>query len=297
MDISWDDIRLFLAIAETGTMSAAARRLRVGQPTVSRRLADLEHQLGVSLFRRSVEGAALTDAGARMLEPARRMAEWAGEVNRSSEGGGPGPVGRVRVSASPFFAAELLAPLAAELRETHPGLQLEISSSVQLAELGRGEADLALRSWPTDRADLETVATLEHAVAVFAAPTLRDALGPRPDLHDIPWVTWCAPFEQVPPNPQLAAMVPGFRVAVSADDFLVMLAAVERGAGAIALPRLRHRLARPWSLVPLDLDLGANARGQVHLVCARSALAIPRIRVVAGILERWMQEASTWSQS
>lgn len=297
MDISWDDIRLFLAVAETGSLSAAARRLRVGQPTVSRRLADLEHQLGDALFRRSVEGASLTDAGARLLEPARRMAEWAGEVGRASEGGGQGPQGRVRVSAAPFVAADLLAPLAAELRQTHPGLRLEISAAIQLAELGRGEADLALRNRPAEHADLVTVASLAHGVAIWVSPALRDRLGPRPSPAEVPWITWCPPFEAVPPNPQLAAMVPDFTPALSADDFLVMLAAAERGAGAIALPTARHRLSARRNLVPLDLDLGPHARGGLHLVCARSALAIPRVRVVAGILERLLLEATPWEEA
>lgn len=294
MDISWDDIRLFLAVAETGTLSAAARRLGVGQPTVSRRLADLEHQLGDALFRRSVEGATLTDAGARLLEPARRMAEWAGEVGRASEGGGGGPQGRVRVSAAPYVAADLLAPLAGELALTHPGLRLEISSSVALAELGRGEADLALRNQPANHEDLVTVASVTHQVAIFVSPELRARLGPSPDPREIPWVAWCPPYEAVPPNPQLAAMIRGFTPAVSADDFLVMLAAAERGAGAIPLAAVRHRLSSPRNLVPLDLDLGPYARGSLHLVCARSALAIPRVRVVAGELERLITEVEPW---
>ena len=82
MDISWDDARLFLAIAETGSFSGAARRLRIGQPTVSRRLAALEYAVGATLFRRSVDGAALTAAGERLVLPAKKMAEWAGELHR-----------------------------------------------------------------------------------------------------------------------------------------------------------------------------------------------------------------------
>lgn len=84
MNIPWDDVQLFLAIAETGSLSAASRQLRLGQPTVSRRLALLEHQLGYQLFRREVAGARLTSAGEKLLLPARRMAEWAGEISRAA---------------------------------------------------------------------------------------------------------------------------------------------------------------------------------------------------------------------
>lgn len=286
MDISWDDIRLFLAIHETGSMSGAARRLRVGQPTVSRRLADLEHQLGAALFRRSVEGVTLTDAGERLVEPARKMAEWAGEVGRAAERREEGPSGRVRVSAPPYLAVDLLAPLAGWLATEAPGLRLEVSASVEYASLGRGEADLALRSRPADSEDLTNVFSVEHGVAVFASPELAARLGPRPALAQIPWIAWCPPYDQVPPNPQLQRLLPGVVPAFTTDDFLVMLAAAEAGAGALALSTLRHRLSPTRRLVQLEVDLGPLARGVMHGVCARSALAIPRVRAVVGYLER-----------
>src|SRR6185503_18701311 len=85
MDISWEDVRLFLTVAEHGSLTEAARRLQIGQPTASRRLAELEERLGYPLFSRSVEGTSLTSHGERWLEPARRMAEWAGELKLASE--------------------------------------------------------------------------------------------------------------------------------------------------------------------------------------------------------------------
>src|SRR5512140_280737 len=100
MDTPWDDVRLFLAVAETGSLSGAAQRLRIGQPTVSRRLAALEYSMGAKLFLRSVNGASLTVAGERLLAPARKMAEWAGEVGRAAESTDQSPRGLVRVTSS-----------------------------------------------------------------------------------------------------------------------------------------------------------------------------------------------------
>src|SRR5262245_10922481 len=111
MNIPWDDLRLFLAIAETGSLSAAARQLGVTQPTASRRLADVEALLGDVLFARSVDGAKLTAFGERLVEPARRMAEWAGEVERAAERGDTSPRGVVRITAPPGIAFDFLAPL------------------------------------------------------------------------------------------------------------------------------------------------------------------------------------------
>ena len=79
MDVPWNDVSLFLNVAETGSFSGAARAVRLGQATVSRRFAMLEEALGATLFRRGVEGAVLTEAGERLLPAALRMAESAAD--------------------------------------------------------------------------------------------------------------------------------------------------------------------------------------------------------------------------
>jgi DNA-binding transcriptional LysR family regulator len=285
MDISWDEVKLFLAVAEEGSVSGAARRLRLAQPTLSRRLAALERAVGQSLFRRSVSGAALTSAGERLLEPARRMAEWAGVVGRAAEPTDRGPQGLVRVTAPPIVAFDFLAPFAGWLAQHHPGLRVEVLATMQYLDLARGEADLALRIRPPGQPELKLVCTLETANAVHVAPALARRLPKRPRLQDLPWVAWAPPYQDLPPNPQLAELMPGYRPAFTSDHILVQLAAAEAGVGAMVLPRLRHRFSRPSALTPLDVDLGAFARGALHLVAARSALDIPRIRLVAQLIE------------
>lgn len=285
MDISWDEVRLFLAVAEEGSVSGAARRLRLAQPTLSRRLAALERAVGASLFRRSVSGAALTTAGERLLEPARRMAEWAGEVGRAAERTDHGPQGLVRVTAPPIVAYDFLAPFSAWLAEHHPGLRLEVLATVQYMDLARGEADLALRGRPPGHPELKLIHTLEMAHAVHVAPALARRLPRRPKLQELPWIAWAPPYQDLPPNPQLAELIPGYTPAFTSDHILVQLAAAEAGVGAMVLARQHHRFSRPTSLVPLDVDLGRFARGELHLVSARSALDIPRVRLVAELIE------------
>src|SRR5690606_5110814 len=110
MHIPWDEVQLFLAVAESRSLTAAARRLRITQPTARRRLAQLESVLGERLFVRSVEGVTPTPFAERMLEPARRMAEWAGEVDRAAARAESSPRGAVRITAPPGVAFEVLAP-------------------------------------------------------------------------------------------------------------------------------------------------------------------------------------------
>src|SRR5262249_42704882 len=176
MHIPWNEVELFLAVAEAGSVSAAANRLKTTQPTVSRRLAELEASLGEPLFVRSVEGTAPTSFGERLLPAARRMAEAAGEVERVASGARPTPKGIVRVTAPPGVAYTFLAPLAARLRSLLPEVRLEIVATTSYVDLARREADLAIRFQRLDRAttqrDLVTLATATSPVAAFAAPSL-----------------------------------------------------------------------------------------------------------------------------
>src|SRR6516225_9104818 len=249
MDITWDDVGIFLAVAEAGSVSGAALQLKLGQPTISRRLAEMEQTIGARLFARGVAGATLTTAGERLLAPATRMAEWAGEVARAAEAHEPAPQGLVRLSASPYVCF-----------------------------------DFALRLRPPRGKDLEVLEAIEFDNAAWVSAALAKKLPKRPRPQDVPWIGWAPPFEDLPPQPMLEAMIPGFVPAFTSDNFLVNLAAAEAGAGAIVLGRVTHKFSRARGIVPLDMDLGPAKRGVLCLVCAESALDIPRVRLVADAL-------------
>jgi DNA-binding transcriptional LysR family regulator len=212
------------------------------------------------------------------------MAEWAAEVDRAKDLD-RAPRGMVRLTAPPFVACDFVAPFAGWLRHKHPKLRLEVLSTMLYLDLARGEADLALRGRPASHADLLTVCSIEFENAVFVSKELAVRLPKRPRLEQLPWVAWAPPWDQLPPNPQLEAAIPGFEPSFTSDHFMVNLAAAEAGLGAIVLGRRRHRNARRWGLVPLQVDLGPFSRGAMHLVCARSAYDVPRIRLVAQLLE------------
>ena len=285
MDIAWDDVRIFLAVAEAGSVSGAARQLRLGQPTISRRLADMEQALGARLFVRGVGGATLTSAGERLLSPARTMAEWAGEVARAAEAGEAAPQGLVRITASPYVCFDFLAPFAASVSSRHPTIRIEVLSATRYLDMARGEADLALRLRRPQGKDLEVIAEVAYENAAWVSTALAKSLPKRPRPRDVPWVGWAPPFEELPPQPMLESIIPGFVPAFTSDNFLVNLAAAEAGAGAIVLGRVTHRFSRARGIVPLDLDLGPAKRGVLCLVCAKSALDIPRVRLVADLLQ------------
>ena len=283
MHIPWGEVQLFLAIAETGSLSAAARRLGVTQPTMSRRLAELEEGLREPLFARGVEGTTLTPFGESLLEPARRMAEWAAEVDRAADRADQSPRGVVRITAPPGVAFHFLAPFAARVRERLPEVRLELVAAVQYVDLARREADLALRMQRPTQRDLLCLSTVEFNVMAFAAPSYVERLPRNYRLADVDFIGWAPPLEHLPPNPQLAAFIPGFRPIFAADDYLVQLRAAEAGVGAVVLGDVWYHFAFSTNLVPLKLDLGP-LRGAIHLLASRSALQIPRVRAVADLL-------------
>lgn len=289
MDISWEDMRLFLAVAEHGSMSKGAKALRIGQPTMSRRIGDLEHRLGFAVFERSVAGVALTPRGQSMLAPARNMSLWASELHRQVERAEPRLEGIVRISAPPGIAFDLLAPFSANLRDQLPGIRLEVLSAVRYVDLARREADLALRLRANSARDLVTLCTVDSENGVFAAPAYVERLDPGYTFADIDWVGWPHHLDEVPPNPQLRALIPDFEPAFASDDFTVQLRACLEGAGAMVLATAQHPSSRLTSLQPLALDLGQHKHTQMHLVAAKSAVLVPRVRAVADALLQLLQ--------
>lgn len=281
MNIPWDDVQIFLALSQARSMSAAAKALKVRQPTVSRRIAALEQSLGYALFQRSATGVTLTAAGERLIAPASKMADWAGELARSAQHRAARASGLVRIAAPPGVASDFVAPFAAWLRSKEPSITLQILTGIQYVDLARGEADLALRTRAPTQTDLVSVASLSHRNAVFVAKSYAQKLPKGYGLGDLAWICWAPPYEDLPPNPQLQAWIPNFRPAFSTDNFLIMRRAAECGLGAMVLGSVRHRFSDTSALVPLKLDLREHQKSSLHLVCAKSALDIPRVRLVA----------------
>jgi DNA-binding transcriptional LysR family regulator len=289
MDIPWEDVRLFLAVAEAGSVSAASKRLRTTQPTVSRRLAELEATLGEPLFVRGPQGIALTPYGESLLEPSRRMAEWAAEVDRTADRRESSPRGVVRVTAPPGLAFEVVAPFAAWMRSKLPEVRLDVRASVQYLDLARREADLALRFGEVTQRDVVSLASLDLEAGPFASPEYVATLPRRYGVADVAWIAWAPPFEDMSPNPELARLIPGFSPAFACDDYLVQLRAAEAGVGAMFLGRVAHRF---WQSRLVELELGLPpVRRTLHLASSRSALDIPRVRAVADLLIAEVRQA------
>jgi DNA-binding transcriptional LysR family regulator len=141
----WEDIRHFLAVAQSGTLSAAARNLKVDHATVSRRLAALEAALDVRLVDRLPRSCRLTAIGRQVLERATEMEAGAHGIARLAKAAHAPLVGRVALSAPPVLVTHLLAEHLAHFRSEYPDIRLSLSAQGLQVSLSRREADVAVR--------------------------------------------------------------------------------------------------------------------------------------------------------
>lgn len=283
MNISWDDARIFLAVAEAGSFSAAAERLNVGQPTVSRRIGLFEDSLGYPLFNRGRRGTELTENGSRLLPAVEQMARWGAEMEALVAGTEQEATGTVTVTAPPGVAWEMLVPLVARERERLPEIRVELLASVEYLDLTRGEADIAIRSRPSDDPALETVAAVEVPARPFASPEYAATVASDAGPADVDWITWGGPYRGLAPSPQLEELVPGFEPVFASDRYLLQLRACQLGIGVMYLPALEHEFLEDRGLVALDLGL-PEVSGELYMVCAKSMRWVPRVRAVIDLL-------------
>ena len=142
---NWETLRIFLAVGRSGSISGASRHLDVSQPTISRRLRELETQLRVRLFDRAITGTRLTRIGREVLtrvadmeRQALRLEAVAGEIDAA-------PEGRVVVTSPDALGLHVIMPLLPAFHETHPGVEIDLHVAQRLVSLPRREADVAIR--------------------------------------------------------------------------------------------------------------------------------------------------------
>ncbi len=173
----WTLFRSFLSVAETGSLSGAARALKLSQPTLGRHIAELEAALGVVLFTRAARGLVLTDAGAAMLPGARQMRDAVAALAMLAAGREQSLTGTVRLTASRVVSHYLLPPILAELRVQEPGIDIELVPSDSTENLLFREADIALRMYRPTQLNVVTRHLGDLPTAIYAAKSYLDRRG------------------------------------------------------------------------------------------------------------------------
>jgi DNA-binding transcriptional LysR family regulator len=152
--LAWDELRFFLALCREGSFAAAARRLRVDETTVARRVARLEATLGTRLLGRTPDGIALTPAGESVRTSSEEMERSAIDLERRAMGADRKLSGRVRITAPELLGIHFLIPALRQVRERHPGIVIELLPTIVRLDIARAEADVAIRVTRPDQPDL-----------------------------------------------------------------------------------------------------------------------------------------------
>ena len=276
IDQSWDDLRVFLAVVEAGSLNAAAASLGMSQPTVGRRLSALEERLGAILVERGPAGCVPTKRGRSLLPALASMRSAADEAHRALAYGDGELEGRVRVACGQLVAHHLLAAIEPQLDEV-PRIRLEFVTGNRYVNLHRQEADIALRSRRPRSAQLYARRLSDSAFGIYAAPTYTGnnpaALDERERLIRCRWISTSA--DTVPSVAWIARHVDDQAPRLLVSDSLLVLEATLRGAGLAVLPTFvgdsNPRLVR---LGP-RLDVLSL---ESWLVCHGSVRRLPRIR-------------------
>ncbi|MEO1959502.1 MAG: LysR family transcriptional regulator [Paracoccus sp. (in: a-proteobacteria)] len=236
---SWDDIRIALAVARSGTVSGAAEALGVHHATVIRRIDALEAQLGTRLFQRHPRGYALTEPGQALLQVARDTDERFAQLAAQIGGAGDRIEGELVVTSLPGLS-DLVMPRLIGLLRRHPGLRLNYVTDVRLFRLAAGEAHVAIRAGtrPTEP-DYVVRRMTDLPQSLYAtAGYLKDHADPAdlarqrlalpgPEARNAPLMRW------------LAARTPPDAVVMTANDTAAREAVIRAGLAMGPLPPAR----------------------------------------------------------
>lgn len=177
INFDWNRARAFLVTAQEGSLSAAARALGMTQPTLGRQVSALENELGVVLFERIGRGLVLTPGGLELVEHVRLMGEAANQVSLTANGQSQTIEGTICITASEVHAAFLLPPIIAKLRQAEPGIDIEIVASNNTRDLGRREADIAIRSFRPTQPELIARKIKDVQARLYATPNYLKRIG------------------------------------------------------------------------------------------------------------------------
>ena len=208
-------MRAFLAVAETGSLSAAARSLGQSQPTLGRQVRAAEAALGATLFVRVPGGLQLTEIGSTLLGPAREMAEASARLQTLAAGRDMAVSGTVRITASVVVSHYLLPPIVAELREAEPEIEVELVPSDTTENLIYREADIAIRMFRPAQLDIVTRKIGDSPMALYATGELLSRFGQPADLDELRRL----PFVGFDRSDMILRLVRGWGLAVDTAFF------------------------------------------------------------------------------
>ena len=289
--LAWDDLLYVLSVGRSGSLSGAARALRVNHSTVFRRIGAIEEQLGVRLFDRRRDGYAPTAAGEAVIALAGRMDEDVLALERSLAGEDLRPSGTVRVTTTDTMIATV-TPICGAFRSLYPEISIELITGNERLNLSRRDADVALRPALDPPENLHGRRLADIAFAVYGARGYLAATGGRGLDHAHAWIGLDDSLSHLSAYEWLAGNVPAERVGFRSNAFEAVLSACRAGLGLAVLPCFMadrapelSRLGAPipelatgfWLLVHEEIRRTARVRVFIDFVAAEIVKLRPRM--------------------
>jgi DNA-binding transcriptional LysR family regulator len=235
----WDDLRYFLAVAQAGTVSQAARRLGVDHATIIRRIDALERALGSKLFERNPRGYNLTHTGERLLVSAEVIHEETRKVDREVRTGGHGVGGLVRISTLEGFGNFFLAGRLPRFTEEYPNLAVELMTLQQIVALSRREADVAISLEPPESGRFSREKLTDYVLHVYGSIRYLEsspAINRPEDLKAHPFCGYIDDLVFVRGLDYLDEVSAGIRARLQSSSLHAQAEAVANGYGLSVLP-------------------------------------------------------------
>lgn len=291
--LRWDDLVYVLEVGRAGSLSGAARALRINHSTVFRRLGSIEQRLGVRLFDRQPGGHVPTAAGEAVIRLAEQLEAELGDLERRLAGQDLRPSGTVRITTTDTLI-EPLMPILAAFQATYPEILLELVPASQFFNLSKRDADVALRPSLSPPTDLYGRRVGRIAFAPYASAQYAAGMGNRGLDSAHRWLGLDDSLSHIEPHRWLRENVEPERVVLRASSFLALLEATRLGMGVAILPCYMgdgdpslERLSLPLDDLATDLwllvhnDLRGTARIRAFLDFAFEELTKLRPRIEA----------------
>jgi DNA-binding transcriptional LysR family regulator len=287
--LDWSALRDFIAMADTGSLSKAAKRLRVSQPTLSRRIADLEEQLKARLFVRTPRGLLLTDDGEAVLEGARRVEQEALAIERRADAAQQRLTGTVRVSLTEGLGTQWLPRKLARFHAEHPELCVELVVENRAVDLVRREADIAVRLFRPSQPDLVAKKAGEVVMGLYGAKSYFKRLGKPQSVRALREHNLVGFEETMGRNPavqRLESLFDRARIVHRSNSFNGQLSATLAGIGVgvhdcfladaePSLERILHQhfnhVMEVWLVTHSDVRRSARIRAVYDFIAAAMA--------------------------
>ena len=235
--MDWGDLRIFLAVARTGQLSAAASLLKVDPTTVSRRLRRLETVLQQRLFEQTREGQMLTEAGEQLALKAEEMDRAATAIEPSA--GLATVSGLLRVSVSEGFGTWMIAQYLPDFVAAHPELQVDLVANSGFLSPSRRETDVAILLARPRGGPLLSRKLADYMLRLYASRDYLARSGPiagKAALGDHPLIGYIPDFIYAPELRYLDEIAPGATLRIRSSSINAQYRLARAGAGIAALP-------------------------------------------------------------